>query len=115
MTIEHCQNDQHSGDLQVQIHYGKRRFCHARGRDLSSGGISLDVRHLTLPIGTVIDLEFREPGNNRLIEAIVTHQDHAGIKVSFLDCRSGFSAMLDRIALPPPRTCSAIPEYACGR
>lgn len=71
--------------LTVQIRYRKRRFLDAIGTRLSAHGISLEVRSLTLPVGTQLDLEIRTPGIDWLVPATVIKQRPAGIDVRFRD------------------------------
>ncbi|AHF04605.1 pilus biosynthesis protein PilZ [Marichromatium purpuratum 984] len=72
-------------DLQVQILYRKRRFCSATARNLSNQGMLLDVRNVTLPTGTLIELEFQALGRHWLIPAIVVHHHGGGVGVMFRD------------------------------
>ncbi|WP_295403735.1 PilZ domain-containing protein [uncultured Thiocystis sp.] len=112
MTIEPTQHNPHLIELQVHIHYGKRRFFCARGRDLSERGIYLDVRNLTLPTGTLIDLEFHGLEQDSRIEATVVHQDSAGIQVLFAVPQPELSPGLKQISAPPPTVLVALPECA---
>lgn len=93
----------HRLDLPVYIRYRKRPFLGARGRDLSVGGMYLEVQSLTLPAGTPIELEFRGLGRNWLLPAVVTHGDGDGIGVSFRDPQPGlFEGLLEQTGSAPP-------------
>jgi hypothetical protein len=73
----------HPIDLPVYIRYRKRRFLGARARDLSVGGMFLEVQALTLPAGTPVELEFRALGRSWLAAAVVVHGNNSGIGVMF--------------------------------
>lgn len=103
-----------SPDTRVQIHYHGRHFYAARGRSLSRAGMYLDVRNLTLPVGTEVELELEHLGRPRRIEALVIHRSPAGVGVRFTeeqpDLDAGVetappdseSAEVDPL-MPPPR------------
>jgi hypothetical protein len=69
----------------VQIRYGKRRLPSACGRDLTEHGVHLELRAVTLPEGTPVELEIDALGRRWLVQAVVTHGDRSGIGVSFLE------------------------------
>ncbi len=75
----------HPADVPVQIRYRRRRFIGAQGRNLSIEGMYLEVRNLTLPCGTLVDLELESSGRSWLIPAIVVHRDGSGVGVMFCD------------------------------
>lgn len=83
MSIEHRYRARHPVELEVHILYRRRRFYCAKGRKLSDQGMYLEVRNLTLPAGTMIELEFRALGRDWLIPAIVAHHSARGIGVMF--------------------------------
>ena len=88
----------------VQIRYGKRRLHSACGRDLSRDGLYLELRAVTLPEGTPVELEIDALGRQWLVPAVVTHRDSCGIGVSFLDPQPQLVADLTQAdALPMPR------------
>jgi hypothetical protein len=70
-------------DLPVQIRYRKRRFLCGRARDLSADGLYLHVRNLTLPSGTLVELELDLQGKQWLVPAVVVHHHGNGIGVMF--------------------------------
>ncbi len=74
-----------SPDTRVQIHYHGRHFYAARGRSLSRAGMFLDVRNLTLPVGTEVELELEHLGRLRRIEALVIQRGPAGVGVRFTE------------------------------
>jgi hypothetical protein len=80
-------SEQHDGagpprGFPVQLHYGRRRFCSARVRNLSVQDAALTLRNLTLPTGTLVRLEFAGLGPDRVAEAVVV--DSAGTHVSVM-------------------------------
>ena len=109
-------NDRHAPDTRVQIHYHGRHFYAARGRSLSRQGMYLDVRNLTLPVGTEVELELEHLGRPRRIEALVIQRGPAGVGVRFTEEQPDLdlgvetapagldsdSAELDPL-MPPPR------------
>jgi hypothetical protein len=85
MTVERRYSARHPIDLPVYIRYRKRRFIRAHACDLSNQGMFLEVRNLTLPDGTQIELELECLGKDWLIPSIVVHHRGAGIGVMFLE------------------------------
>ncbi len=85
MTAERHYCARHPLSLPVQVLYGKRRFCSARVRSLSVQGMSLTLRNLTLPPGTLVELELEldGPGRDWLVEAVVVHSAGAEVGVLF--------------------------------
>lgn len=78
MSVERRYSTRHPLDLQVYIRYRKRRFSCAHASNLSDQGMFLDVRNLTLPTGTLIELELDCLGKKWLIPAIVVHHKDSG-------------------------------------
>ncbi len=116
MAIEQRYSARQRIELQVHIHYRKRRFYSAKGRNLSEQGMFLEVRNLTLPTGTMIELELTGVGGDSLIAAVVTHQSGSGIGVMFRDPQPeiyrSFCAMQGlALPLPVPKT---MPERVVG-
>jgi hypothetical protein len=72
-------------DLRVHIRYRKRRLHSAHVRNLSTDGMFLDVQSVTLPTGTLVELELElDSGSKDLrIPAMVVHHDGSGIGVMF--------------------------------
>ena len=104
--------DRHPVDLPVYIRYGRRRFLAARARDLSSDGMTLAVRSLTLPAGTPVELELRGGGRTWLLPAVVIRGGNNGIGVSFRDSQLELLRGLTQPAaagLPPLAAGVAIP------
>ncbi|MBK1701651.1 PilZ domain-containing protein [Thiococcus pfennigii] len=85
MSVERRYSKRYAIDLQVQIRYRRRRFSHAWARNLSEQGMYLDVRAVTLPTGTLVELELQCLGREWLIPAIVIHHQGGGIGVMFRD------------------------------
>ncbi|MBK1717283.1 PilZ domain-containing protein [Thiocystis violacea] len=104
MTTEHHPHALDPMEMEVQIQYRKRRFFSARGRSLSDRGMYLEVRNLTLPIGTTVVLEMRETGREWFfIPAVVIHQDRSGIAVRFRDPPPVTIGSSARLVTPPKR------------
>lgn len=85
MSVERRYSARHPLDLRVHIRYRKRRFYCARARNLSVDGMYLEVQAVTLPTGTLVELEFECQGSNRLLPAIVVHHAGNGVGVMFRD------------------------------
>jgi len=67
----------------VNIRYRKRRFYCARAHNLSADGMYLDVRSVTLPTGTLVELELHTQGLEWLVPAVVVHHHGGGVGVMF--------------------------------
>jgi hypothetical protein len=67
------------------VRYRNRRFYCAVALDLSTDGMYLEVQNVTLPTGTLVELEFDTPGRSWLIPAIVVHHHNCGIGLMFRD------------------------------
>ena len=100
----------HRAGFPVQIRYGKRRLHSALGHDLSTRGVYLELRAVTLPEGTPVELEIDALGRQWLVEAVVTQTDGGGIKVSFVEPQAQLAAGLTTAGdlpmappLPAPR------------
>jgi hypothetical protein len=91
-------------DLPVYIRYRKRRFLGAQARNITIGGMFLEVQSLTLPIGTPVELEFREFGRSWLIPGIVIRGNSQGIGVMFRDTQPDLFRELTQLRpdMPPP-------------
>jgi hypothetical protein len=85
MSSERRYGARHPIDIEVHVRYRKRRFYCARARDLSSTGMHLKMRNVTLPTGTIVELELEAHGKAWLVPAIVTHHHDAGVGVRFRD------------------------------
>ena len=81
----------HPSDFPVYIRYDKRRLFKAAAANLSDNGMFLDVQALTLPVDTLIELEFRALGRDWLVPAMVVHGTHRGIGVIFREPRPELS------------------------
>lgn len=83
MTAERRHCPRHPLSLHVQLLYGKRRFCSARVRSLTPQGMSLTLRNLTLPPGTLVELGLEGLGREWLVEAVVVHSEGTDVGVMF--------------------------------
>jgi hypothetical protein len=85
MSVERRCAARQAVELRVQIRYRRRRFLSALARDISPEGMYLAVRNLTLPSGTLIELELECSGEARIVPAVVVHHSGAGVGVMFRD------------------------------
>jgi hypothetical protein len=104
VSVERRYSARHPLDLRVDIRYRKRRFYCARARNLSVDGMYLEVQSLTLPTGTLVELEFECQGRQWLVPAIVVHHAGNGVGVMFRDPQAAlFKALIQpETAAPPP-------------
>jgi hypothetical protein len=72
-----------SVDLRVHIRYRKRRLHSAHVRNLSTHGMLLDIQSVTLPTGTLVELELDNGSKELRIPATVIHHEGSGIEVMF--------------------------------
>ena len=105
MTVERRYSARHSIDLKVHVRYRNRRFYCADACNVSTDGMYLKVQNVTLPTGTLVELEFDTQGKSWLIPAIVIHHHGAGIGVMFRDSQPElFRGLTDqRPSAMPPR------------
>jgi len=103
----------HPVGFPVQIRYGKRRLHSAYGRDLTVDGLYLQLRAVTLPEGTPVELEIDAMGRRWLVQAVVIQGDPCGIGVSFVDPQpqllAGLAKAGDRPLSQPPHTALCAP------
>ncbi len=85
MSVERRYGARHPIDLRVHVRYRKRRLHCARARNLSTNGMFLDVQSVTLPDGTLVELELDRQGEELRIPAMVVHHRGSGIGVIFRD------------------------------
>ena len=83
MISERRYSARHPIALPVQIVYGKRRFCGAQAGDLSNQGMYLTLKNLTLPVGTVVELEFACLGREWVIAAVAVYRSGSNVGVMF--------------------------------
>jgi len=88
MTVERRYSNRHPVDFEVEIRYRRRRFPSGRALNLSQEGIFLETRNLTLPRGTMLDLEIRRWGREWLIPAIVVHGNSRGVGLMFREVQA---------------------------
>jgi len=74
-------------NARVQIRYRQRRFSCAQALNLSTDGMYLKVQNVTLPTGTLVELELDTQGKSWLIPAVVVHHHGDGIGVMFRDAQ----------------------------
>lgn len=101
-TSAHHHNHRLPQTLQVQIRYRNRRFPAATGRYISAEAMFIDLRNLTLPPGTFIELEFRLAERDWRIPAVVSHSQNGGIGVMFHEMQHQLLSALDLTAADSP-------------
>lgn len=110
MRQEYRYGERHPIDIKVQIQFHGRRFFSARGRSLSDREMDLDVRHVTLPVGTRVELAMDCQGTNRQLGAVVVHHSPVGVRVRFLEAQPELSLNLIRTKPMPCRECAPKPS-----
>ncbi len=115
MSVERRYSFRHRIDCAVHIRYRRRRFCRARGRNLCAEGMFLEVQSLTLPTGTLVELELDSEGADWLVPAIVVHHQAGGVGVMFREPRPELLQSLARsrgrsVRLPGDGTNQARPS-----
>ncbi|MCU0834875.1 MAG: PilZ domain-containing protein [Chromatiaceae bacterium] len=109
MSVERRYSARYPVDLPVDIRYRKRRFYSARACNLSTDGMYLQVQALTLPTGTLVELELVCEGSGWLVPAVVVHHDASGVGVMFRDPQPElFQALTHPRAQVPPRQRDAL-------
>lgn len=83
MTLERRRSARHPVDFEVTMRYRQRRFPIARACDLSSNGIYVRTANLTLPVGTLVEIELERWGREWLIPTVVVHGDVQGVGLMF--------------------------------
>lgn len=111
MSLESRRNYRHPVDIPVHIRYRKRRFFCARARKLSAEGMYLEVQSLTLPVGTLVELEFQYGGEDYRLPAVVTDRGDGGVGVLFSDPQIDLYRDLSRMLRPAFNTAAAQPAY----
>lgn len=113
MNPERSYRARHPAGFAVQIRYGRRRLHSAYGRDLTIHGLYLELRAMTLPEGTPVELEIDALGHPWLVQAVVTQGDRCGIAVSFIEPQPQLAAELagaDWVPMSPrPASPSRVP------
>ena len=83
MTRDRRRSTRHPVDLEVIMRYRQRRFPDAHACDLSANGIYVQTANLTLPVGTLIEIELDHWGRQWSISAVVAHGDARGVGLRF--------------------------------
>lgn len=112
MNVERRYHHRQPHELQVHLRYRNRHFSSATGRNISAEGMFLELQNLTLPTGTLIELEFQTPDHNWRLPALVVHHHSGGIGVLFRDPQPQLLGSLDLLSsLPlPPSALTAAPR-----
>ncbi len=96
MMAERHHTARHPIDIKVQILYHGLRSFTARGRSLSNQGMYLDVRNVTLPVGTQVELEMECLGKPWRLGAVVVHRSPAGVGVKFHEAQPTLGGRLEQ-------------------
>jgi hypothetical protein len=83
MTLGHQRSSLHPIEFEVTLRYRQRRFPVAHARDLSPEGLYVKTTKLTLPVGTLIEIELDRWDRQWLIPAVVVHADANGVELMF--------------------------------
>lgn len=109
MTIETRHQQRVRLTFDVHIIY-RRRLFQAAASNLSSEGIFLTTGALTLPTGTLIDMEFKLGVRKWLIAGLVVRQNPSGIGIMFRNPQPTLFKLAGEIAaVQPPRLQPAAP------
>ena len=73
----------HPVEFEVTIRYRQRRFPVAFARNLSPEGMYVQTVNLTLPTGTLVEIELDRWGRQWLIPAVVVDSDVRGVGLMF--------------------------------
>jgi len=104
MSVERRYSARYPVDVAVDIRYRKRRFYSARASNLSTDGMYLQVQSLTLPTGTLVELELECQGRDWLVPAVVVSHNAGGVGVMFRDPQPElFKALTHPAVMAPPR------------
>jgi len=123
MTTESEHRPRPPLSLPVQVLYGRRRFCSARVRSLTLQGMSLTLKKLSLPAGTLVGLELDFLGRDWLVEAVVVRSAGTQVSVRFREpqpelfqglIQAGFEAEMEEeaAAIAPPPVSVERPQLA---
>ena len=88
MTVEQRYSNRQPVDFEVEIRYRRRRFPSAHARNISSQGMYVETNYITIPRGTLVDLEIRRWGREWSIPSIVVHGDSRGMGLMFREAQS---------------------------
>jgi len=83
MPVERRYSKRIRVDYEVELGYRGRRLPNAKARNLSPEGIYIALDNLTLPSGTLLELEIRRWGREWFVPAIVVHGDSRGVGLMF--------------------------------
>ena len=114
MTRERRYSNRHPVDFDLDIRCRGRRFPSAHARNISREGIHVETHQITLPRGTMVELEIRLWGREWLIPAIVVHGDRHGVGLMFREAQSELYERLIR-ALPESANRYRTPETSPNR
>jgi PilZ domain len=116
MNSERRYSARHPVALPVQIVYGKRRFYGAQAGDLSNQGMCLTLKNLTLPVDTLVELEFACLGREWVIEAAVVYRSGSNVGVMFREPQPVlYQALLQGLIPGIPVQTSGTPRSAMAR
>ena len=113
MAVEKRYSFRNPVDIPVHIRYRKRRFFCARATNLSAEGMYLEVQSLTLPTGTLVELELQHRGEDLLLPAVVVYRTDGGIGVGFREAQVDLYTELSRTRPPAVSVPASVqPSYS---
>jgi len=83
MTTECCSSARQPVEFEVTLRYRQRRFPTALARNLSLHGMYVETAKLTLPTGTLVEIELDRWGRQWLIPCVVADGDGRGVELMF--------------------------------
>jgi hypothetical protein len=116
MSVERRYSKRLEVEFDLSVGYRGRRFPIATARDLSPDGMFIRIAGITLPSGTLVDVEFERRGRHWLIPAIVVHLHPKGIGVMFREPEfSLYATELHSLEADPAVAGRALPSTAMAR
>ena len=82
MTIERRYHPRTPCDFDIQLVYRRRKFS-VHAKDVSSHGMGITQDYLTIPPGTLVELEFSLGQDTWLISGLVIHAKHHHMGIMF--------------------------------
>lgn len=83
MNIEHRYYTRYPAQFPVDVIYRGRRFHSVRAHDIGVDGMHVMATGITLPIGTLVELEFHRWGQEWRIPAVVAHLSGGSVGFMF--------------------------------
>ena len=83
MTVERRYSRRHPVEFELTLRYRQRRFPIVLACNLSTDGMYVKIDNLTLPTGTLVEVEFDRWDREWLIPAVVVHGEARGVGLMF--------------------------------